>query len=365
MNDVARAAGVGTMTVSRVLNGSEHVSDDTAERVRAAVARLGYHPNEMARALRNFKSRTIGVLLPNLHDSFYATCAHGLNMVAKEHGYTVLLTITNDNSDHEYNEAKRMMQRHVEGMVVIPASSQLCRLGDPEFREIPVVSLDRPLLETGEAEVDSVTTENEAGTWIATRHLIEVHKLRRIFFLGHRPGLYTMERRRAGYASAMRAAGLAPQASFQCVSDDSAVQILREALESKERPQAVFSANNLTTRHVLSALLRLRLRVPQDISLVGFDDLELGGLLHPALTVVRQPTENLGQTAGRMLFAKMKDQRPLAQVSRVVLPLEFIIRHSCGCPYEPDPTRESSSEHFPAQAVIRTDASLTAADGQE
>ena len=335
MNDVARAAGVGTMTVSRVLNDSQHVSPETAARVRVAVAQLGYHPNEMARALRNFKSRTIGVLLPNLHDSFYATCAHALNLVAQEHDYTVLLTITNDNSDHEYNEAQRMMQRHVEGLVVIPASSELCRLGDREFREIPVVSLDRPLLETGEGEVDSVITENESGARLATEHLIQAHNLRRIFFLGHKPGLYTMERRCAGYASAMQAAGLAPQASFECISDDSAVQILSEALAGKTRPQAIFSANNLTTRHVLSALLRLRLRVPQDVALIGFDDLELGDLLHPALTVVRQPMEGLGETAGRLLFAKMKKQVPLDQVSQVVLPLDLIVRHSCGCPYEP------------------------------
>ncbi len=335
MNDVARAAGVGTMTVSRVLNDSQHVSHETAERVRTAVAQLGYHPNEMARALRNFKSRTIGVLLPNLHDSFYATCAHALNMVAKEHDYTVLLTITNDNSDHEYNEAQRMMQRHVEGLVVIPASSQVCRLGDHEFREIPVVSLDRPLLQTGEGEVDSVITENESGAHMATRHLIEVHGLKRIFFIGHKPGLFTMERRCEGYASAMRAAGLTPQASFQCTSEETAVEILKDALSHQARPQAIFSANNLTTRHVLSALLRLRLRIPQDIALVGFDDLELGDLLHPALTVVRQPMEDLGQTAGRMLFAKMKKQVPLDQVSQVVLPLHLVVRHSCGCPYEP------------------------------
>jgi LacI family transcriptional regulator len=169
MNDVARAAGVGTMTVSRVLNGSQHVSPGAAERVRAAVAQLGYHPNEMARALRNYKSRTIGLLLPNLHDTFYANCAHALNLVAQEHDYTVLLTITNDDSVHEFNEAQRMMQRHVEGLIVIPASSELCRLGDREFRDIPVVSLDRPLLKSGEAEVDSVITDNESGACAAVR----------------------------------------------------------------------------------------------------------------------------------------------------------------------------------------------------
>ena len=335
MNDVARAAGVGTMTVSRVLNGSQHVSPGAAERVRAAVARLGYHPNEMARALRNYKSRTIGLLLPNLHDTFYANCAHALNLVAQEHDYTVLLTITNDDSVHEFNEAQRMMQRHVEGLIVIPASSELCRLGDREFRDIPVVSLDRPLLKSGEAEVDSVITENEIGARLATEHLIQQHQAKRVFFIGHKPGLYTMERRCEGYAAAMQSAGLVPRTTFGCNSEETAMDLLRSAMAEPNPPDAIFAVNNLATRHVLSALSQLRLRIPEDIALVGFDDLELGNLLHPALTVVRQPMLELGQTAGRMLFAKMKKQVDLHHVSQVILPVEFIVRHSCGCDYMP------------------------------
>jgi len=335
MNDVARMANVGTMTVSRVLNGSEHVSDETAARVRQAVAQLGYHPNEMARALRNFKSRTIGLLLPNLHDPFYATCAHALNMVAQEHDYTVLLTLTNDDSAHEYTEAQRMMQRRVEGLVVIPANSDRCRLGEAEFREIPVVTLDRPLSGNGADEVDSVVTENEIGARLITEHLLHVHGLKRILFLGHRPGLYTMERRCEGYASAMRAAEAHTRTNFSCTSQAATTQILENALKGEDCPQAIFSANNLTTRLILSALLRLRIRVPGEIALVGFDDLELGDLLHPALTVVRQPAEGLGQTAGRMLFAKLRKHTPLGHGSQVVLPVELLIRHSCGCPYVP------------------------------
>lgn len=344
MNDVARTAGVGTMTVSRVLNGSNHVLEETAERVRKAVAQLGYHPNEMARALRNFKSRTIGLLLPNLHDPFFATCAHALNMVAKEHGYTVLLTLTNDDSEHEYLEAQRMMQRHVEGLVIIPADSDVCKLSLPEFQEIPVVTMDRPIGEGPDGswdfgQVDSVVTENELGARMATEHLVKVHGYRRILFLGHKPGLYTMERRCAGYTCAMREAGLSARADFTCTNQATTMQILDEALRHEQPPQAIFSANNLTTRHVLSALLRLRVRVPQDIALVGFDDLELGDLLHPALTVVRQPMEEMGFTAGRMLFAKMRKEPHGLSVSaapgtQVVLPLEFMVRHSCGCPYE-------------------------------
>ncbi len=335
MNDVAETAGVGTMTVSRVLNGSNHVTEETAERVRQAVAKLGYRPNEMARALRSLKSRTIGLLLPNLHDPFYATCAHALNMVANAHDYTVLLTLTNDDSGHEYREAQRMLQRHVEGLVVIPAGSARCRLDEPEFREIPVVLLDRPLSPGAEADSDSVVTENEAGARLATEHLLQVHGVRRILFLGHRSDLYTMEQRHLGFARAMEAAGLTPRSDFSCGSEAETEQVLRKALAGPDRPQALFAANNLATRRILSALLRLRCRVPDEIALVGFDDLELGDLLHPALTVVRQPAEELGKTAGRVLFAKLKKQVALHQTSQTVLPVELLVRHSCGCAFQP------------------------------
>lgn len=335
MNDVARTAGVGTMTVSRVLNGSQHVSPPTAQRVLAAVAELGYQPNEMARALRNSKSRTIGLLLPNLHDIFYATCAHALNVVAQEHAYTVLLTLTNDDPEQEYAEARRMQQRKVEGMVVIPADPEKCRLGGYEFREIPVISLDRPLPNRGDGEVDYVITENERGCRLVTEHLIQVHSMKRILFLGHKPGLYTMVRRCEGYMAAMRDAGLRPEASFEGSSESAVAQILADALQRKNAPQALFSANNLVTRYMLSALLRLRIRVPEQIALVGFDDLELGDLLHPALTVVRQPIAEMGYAAGRLLFAKLRKQIAPETLSQTILPVEALIRHSCGCAYDP------------------------------
>jgi LacI family transcriptional regulator len=335
MNDVARTAGVGTMTVSRVLNGSQHVSVPTAERVLAAVKELGYQPNEMARALRNSKSRTVGLLLPNLHDNFFATCAHALNVVAQEHGYTVLLTLTNDDSDQEYAEARRMQQRKVEGIVVIPADPELCRLGDREFRDIPVISLDRPVPNQGDGEVDYIITENERGCRLLTEHLIQVHSMQRILFLGHKPGLYTMVRRCDGYVAAMHAAGLQPECSFDGSSEPAVARILSEALARKDAPQALFSANNLVTRYMLSALLRLKIRVPEQIAMVGFDDLDLGDLLHPSLTVIRQPSQELGEAAGRLLFARLKHQIPLDTPSQTVLPVEALIRHSCGCFYDP------------------------------
>jgi LacI family transcriptional regulator len=322
------------MTVSRVLNGSQHVSKLTAERVARAVAKLGYHPNEMARALRNFKSRTIGLIVPNLYDTFFATCAHAVNLVAKEHGYTVLITTSDDKSETEYLEAERMMQRRVEGLVVVPAGLGACRLAEPAFAAIPIVALDRPVKNS---RIDSVVVENEHGAYAAVHHLTEVHGHKRVLFVGHKRDLYTMQLRASGYGRAMKAVGAPLERNFTCASPDAAVTILREALARPEPPTAIFCANNLTTRHVLCALLRLKVKVPERLALAGFDDLELGDILHPTLTVVRQPIAEMGQSAARLLFRRLSSERPLAlDASHTVIGLELMVRHSCGCLYEQD-----------------------------
>ena len=338
MHDVARDAGVGTMTVSRVLNGSRHVAEETAERVTRAIAKLGYHPNEMARALRNFKSRTIGLIVPNLYDTFFATCAHAVNQVAREHQYTVLITTSDDKADTEYLEAQQMMQRHVEGLVVIPAGLGSSRLAEPTFFSIPIVAMDRPVTEEKDSPadscIDSVVVENEQGSCIAVQHLIEKHGHRRILYLGYKRDLYTVHLRATGYGRAMRAAGLPLDRNFTCNSPETTSAVLKAALAEPEPPTAIFCANNLTTRYALVALSRLGLRVPEDLALVGFDDLEFGDILHPALTVVRQPIAELGQVAARLLFSRLNSDRPLVgEATHAVLGVEFVRRHSCGCAF--------------------------------
>ncbi|HEY0786762.1 MAG TPA: LacI family DNA-binding transcriptional regulator, partial [Acidobacteriaceae bacterium] len=360
MHDVARAAGVGTMTVSRVLNQSPHVAAETAERVHRAVSKLGYHPNEMARALRSFKSRTIGVIVPNLDDTFYSTCAHAINLVAREHGYSVLITTSDDNADTEYEQAQQMMQRHVEGLAVIPTGNGRSRLGAPAFRSIPIVALDRPVKD---AKIDSLVVENEGGAHAAVEHLIDAHQHRRILFLGYKRDLYTVQLRAAGYARAMKGAGLAPQRNFHCSSNEAALSVLRDALAGPEPPTAIFCANNLVTLHALWAVRKLRIQVPSRLAVVSFDDIDLGDTLDPALTVVRQPVAELGRAAALLLFERMGERngvrngvpsgdpkikarpRPSQEV-HAVLGLEVILRRSCGCPH--DHAREATPIAVPA-----------------
>src|ERR1700743_3642162 len=145
MNDVARVAGVGTMTVSRVLNRSANITEETAKRVYGAIEKLGYRPNEMARALRSLKSRTIGLIVPYLFDPFFATCAHAVNIVAREHGYSVILTTSNEDPATEFVEVQSMVQRHIEGLIIIPANTRNSRINQSEFSGTHIVTLDRPV----------------------------------------------------------------------------------------------------------------------------------------------------------------------------------------------------------------------------
>lgn len=332
MNDVARIAGVGTMTVSRVLNGSANVTEDTAKRVYRAIEKLGYRPNEMARALRSLKSRTIGMIVPYIYDPFFATCAHSVNTVAREHGYSVILTTSNENTATEYNEVQSMLQRHIEGLILIPADIRKSRINQSEMGRTHVVALDRPV---HDPRIDSIQVQNQSGARRAVQHLIAHHGHKRILFLGFNKSLYTVRSRYEGYRRAMLESGLEPQATFDCCSEEATEEIVTEALKGKSPYTAFFTANNLTTRYVMRALLERGISVPEQVALVGFDDFELAEILHPTLTVVRQPASELGRVAANLLFDRMKRGEFPEEGSRVVLPVELVLRRSCGCVQRP------------------------------
>jgi LacI family transcriptional regulator len=328
MNDVARLAGVGTMTVSRVLNGSANVSPNTAERVRGAIRKLNYRPNEMARALRAMKSKSVGVIVPYLYDPFFSTCAHAINVVAKEHGYLVVLTTSDEDAATEYEEAQLMIQRHVEGLIVIPASGGQSSLNGREFDAMHIVTIDRPVQNR---RFDSVLVENEAGARLAVQHLIERHGHRRILCLGMDSSLYTMSARFEGYRKAMISNRLAPEPMLACSTPEAAHAIVNTALQETPRVTAFFTANNLATRYILAALLENGIDIPGDVALVGFDEVELADILPPKLTVVRQSAFDLGRVAAEMLFERLKTGTFPDKGKRKVLPIELILRRSCGC----------------------------------
>jgi LacI family transcriptional regulator len=328
MSDVAKLAGVSTMTVSRVLNESAGVTEGLRKKVFVAIEKLRYQPNELARSLREQRSRQIGVIVPYLFDPFFATCAHVISTVAKQHTYSVVLSTSNEDPQTEYEEASRMLRRNVEGLIVIPShpSTGDSLLLAHEFDRMPIVTLDRPIDGSG---FDSLLVENEQGGRLGTDHLISLgHK--RIAYVGLSDELYTMCMRHRGYSLAMEVAGLKPTAVICTSAIEDAREKIGKLLTAKSKPTALFCANNLITRHVLHSLQALDIYPPDGIALVGFDDFDTADLLRPGVTVVRQPSELLGRTAAEVLFERLNESRTPKAGKRTVLPVELVVRGSCG-----------------------------------
>jgi LacI family transcriptional regulator len=327
MADVARLAGVATMTVSRVLSGTVPVAEETALRVQKAVEQLAYRPNQLARAFRGQRSRSIGLIIPYLYDSFFANCAHAVTTVAKEHGYSVITTTSNEDPDIEYAEVEQMLQRHVEGLMMIPTTFRQSRLTRSVFGRTPVVAFDRPV---SDPSVDTVLVENTHGARRIVQHLIE-HGHDRISYMGLSRSLYTMNARYLGYHRAMQEAGLQGSAFFGCNSREDTRRAVEDMLNEKKRPTAFFTSNNLATRYVFAALLSLGVKLPVEAALAGFDDFELAELTAPTLTVVRQPAQEMGRVASSLLFERIERAELPLTGTRIALPVEIVLRRSCGC----------------------------------
>jgi LacI family transcriptional regulator len=327
MSDVARLAGVGTMTVSRVLSGTVRVSAETTQRVQTAIEQLKYRPNVLARAFRGQRSHSIGLILPYLYDPFFAGCAHAVTTVAREHGYSVIITTSDEDPETEYAEADEMLQRHVDGLLVIPARIRQSRLTRALFGKTPVVAFDRPV---PDPSIDTVLVQNAIGSRRITEHLIE-HGHRHITFFALSRSLFTMSTRFAGYRRAVQDAGLESCAIFDCTSEEVVEQILKVKMQQDTPPTAIITANTLVTRYVLGAVARLGLRVPNDLAFAGFDDFDLAEFTSPPLTVVRQPAQEMGRVAANLLFDRIARGEMPHTGNRIVLPVEIVLRRSCGC----------------------------------
>ncbi|WP_213807396.1 LacI family DNA-binding transcriptional regulator [Granulicella sp. dw_53] len=326
MRDVAALAGVSTMTVSRALSGSANVTEEVRDRIETAVRKLNYHPNEVARSLRHQRSKQIGIIVPNLLDPFFATCAHGASTIAKKNGYSVVIALSDDDSSVEREQVLSMARRHVEGIVLLPGA---CR-HDPllwRLRSAPVVVLDHPL---EDAPLDTVMVDNRCAAADAVRHLIRLRH-HKIIHLNMNPAAYTLQQRDQGYRDAMLEAGLVPQTLVVRDPSTEIIPILQD-LRQKQRKLALFCSNNVITRNTLHAISALDLSIPQDVVLVGFDDFETADLLKPGITVIRQPILDLGKQGAEMLFRRIRSREETYDREQITLPLKLIIRGSCGAP---------------------------------
>jgi LacI family transcriptional regulator len=285
------------------------------------------------------KSRSIGMIVPYLYDQFFATCAHEATVVARERGYSVILATSGENVDVEYTEAQLMLQRHVEGLLVIPAGHGRSKLSLPEFGRTPVVLLDRPV---PDSRFTSILVQNQSGARQAVQHLIVEHGHKRIVFIGMPRRLYTTHARFEGYRREMMDRGLKPRAFFDCVTQEAASIAVKNAMRERVPPTAFFTMYNLTTGYCLRALTEIDVCVPDEVAMVGFDDFDLADILHPALTVIRQPANEMGNAAANFLFNQIKNAEPYPEPQRKLLSLELVVRRSCGCKYRNPHDRAAS-----------------------
>lgn len=323
--DVAREAGVSLKTASRVLNNSENVSEEKASRVRAVMEQLGYRPNELARGLKAQRSAAIGMIVPNLSDPFTANAVHGLQELARENGYVVILASSGGDVDVERSEIQTLVGRQIDGLVIAPADSRKDTFGDIIPAGIHVVTFDQ--LIRG-AELDTVTVTNRSSAQEATEHLVG-HGLRRIVAIGARAHLYTCKERVAGYKAGMRAASLLPRVCLVEHEDLLTPEWIAEEVFRLQDADAIFTLNWVCTMLTLRGLRKLGKTASLQIPLFSFDDFDLADMLTPALSVVRQPAEMLGREAARLLFERLKGRS--AKARSLVLPTNLIIRQSCGC----------------------------------
>jgi LacI family transcriptional regulator len=326
LEDVAKAAGVGPMTVSRTINGHPYVADETAKKVRAAIRRLNYRPNHAARMLTGQLSRSIGLIVPDLADSFFSVISHAAQETAREGGYLVWLAASNYDPSIEAAQVEQMTHHPVDGILLVPVDSRRPYLKALAAGTTPVVTIDRPI-ELGSA--DSVETENRSGARMAVDHLVG-HGCKRIVCVATNSHLRTIKARIGGYEESLRSAKLPRAKSLLLSSLADTKASLSELFASRNRPDGLFTANNASTIWVIETLRDMNIKIGKDVSLVGFDDVDFYTLITPPITAVRQPAAELGRVSVRLLMQRIKGDSSPSGI-RTVLPVSLVIRESCGC----------------------------------
>jgi LacI family transcriptional regulator len=332
IRDVAHLAGVSSMTVSRVVNNSAAVRGDTRRRVEAAIAELGYVPNHLARGLTRQQSQSLALVVPDFADPFFSLILRGAEGVARRAGYRVVLGNTGGDLDREAAFIEDAIAHRVDGLLVAPVGDQSrANLRRLVAHGAPFVLIDR---EVPGVEVDLVQGDSVAGARQAVEHLLALGH-RRIAHVTESPRVSTARDRRRGYEAALAAAGIALDPDLVVEAPAATVAggraAARRLLALPVRPDAIFAVNNLAAVGVVAAVREAGLRIPEDVALVCFDDIELASILCPFLSVMAQPAETFGTLAAQLLLDRIGGQTAERR-RRVVLPADLIVRGSCGAP---------------------------------
>lgn len=325
MKDVAEQSGVSVSTVSRALSGQPGVGEEMRKSIREAAAAAGYVPNRLASSLRRQRTTVWGLLISDIQNTFFTGLVRAVEDVAQASGYSLILCNSDEDLAKEAHYVNVLVAEQVSGLLITAEDEERSSVRRALDAGIPVVSVDRRITS---AAVDTVLVDNQQGSRAAVEHLID-QGARRIAILNGSEAFAAHKERHAGYSHALHTRGLPeiPELAIQAGQHNvGAVEAMRKLFESDDRPDALFIANNQLTISALPLLAELGLEAPRDLLTACFDDLPLARFVGNGLTVVEQPTYELGERAAQLLLSRIHN--PEIAVREHMLSPRLIIRGS-------------------------------------
>lgn len=327
IKDVANAAGVSTATVSRVLANKPHVREEVKKRVLTVVKKLNYQPNRAAQNLRANTSKIIALVVADIENPFFQRVSRAVEDTAQELGYNVLLCNTDEDQVKEKKCLDLLRVENIAGIIISPTLKGLENYQETYSVDIPLVMIDRHV---SDFDVDNVLIDNIASAHTLITHLIEHGYTRIAGVFG--AGSTTGRERCEGFLKALKDHNIKPvKELIQYVGarENEGFETAMKLLQLKERPEAIFTSNSLLASGIVQAIRECKLSIPDHIGFASFDDTSWAKLIDPPLTVIEQPTYEIGKTATELLIKRIGD--PSRSNREVILKTKLIVRKSCGC----------------------------------
>lgn len=325
IEDVAKLAGVSQSTVSRVLNNKEYVKEETHEKVIKAIEELGYKPSRLARGLRINASQILGLIISDIQNQFFTSLVRAVEDVAYQNKYAIILCNTDEDSDKEKLLVELMLSERVAGVIITPTREYDCPINILHEMKVPVVCVDRRVLD---CETDTVISDNIESSFKLVNHLIENgHK--QIGAIFGPSNITSFRERLEGYKRAFSVSGLPIVSHFIKQGTPKVAEgysLANKLLNAAQTPSAIYAGNNLMALGAIHAIKDKGLSIPDDISLVSFDDQEWTRLMSPKITVATQPTYEMGKKAAELLMQRIENYQ--VDIKHITLESEIIIRES-------------------------------------
>jgi DNA-binding LacI/PurR family transcriptional regulator len=332
IKDIAKALGISTSTVSRALRDSYEISESTKKMVIDYAINVKYKPNPIAQSLKAKKSKSIGVVLPEISNNFFSQVINGIECIASNHGYNVVITQNFESYRNEINNINFLAARSIDGCLVSVSSEteDFSHFTNLQERGFPIVFFDR-IVENLEGH--KVTTDNEKGAYDITMRLLK-NNYRKIAFVSTPPNLFISKKRFTGYKKALAEYGIGVDESLvkYCRRDgvfaDEVEYSLDELFSNDIKPGAILASTDKLSIECLRYCKKRNIKIPDDIALTGFSNLDITDLLCPSLTVVRQPALRMGKLATQLLIKTIESKRPVTDYEDIMLPVELKIGES-------------------------------------